>query len=77
MKIDAPEWNALNLEHAPWRNLWHPEQERTESVPELFDSAIQTAVKLAGEYAAEFDAGWLLLHHFDVPFDNGSPKKLA
>ncbi|MBS6546756.1 MAG: hypothetical protein KH319_05175 [Butyricicoccus pullicaecorum] len=77
MKIEAPEWNALNLGHAPWRNLWHPEQERTESVPELFDSAIQTAVHLAGEYAAEFDAGWLLLHHFDVPFDNGSPKKLA
>ena len=76
MKIEAPEWNALNLEHAPWHNLWRPDEERTESVPELMDAALQKAVHLAGEYAAEFDAGWLLLHHFDVPFDDGSPKKL-
>ena len=77
MKIEAPSWNALNLEHAPWRNLWKPEIERTESVPDLIDGALHSVARLAGEYAAEFDAGWLLLHHFDVPFDNGSPKKAA
>ncbi|MGN1007729.1 MAG: hypothetical protein ACI4PV_02190, partial [Butyricicoccus sp.] len=76
MKIEAPEWNALNLEHAPWHNLWRPDEERTESVPELMEAALKKAVHLAGEYAAEFDAGWLLLHHFDTPFDDGSPKKL-
>ncbi len=77
MKIDPPEWNCLNLEHAAWHNLWQPEIERTESVPELMEHAMDIAAHLVGQYAAEFDAGWLLLHHYDVPFDNGSPKKMA
>lgn len=77
IKGEAPAWNCLNLEHAPWRNLWKPEETRTESVPELIAAAREKAVHLAGQYAAEFDAGWLLLHHFDTPFDDGNPKALA
>lgn len=74
IKAGPPAWNCLNLDHAPWRNLWHPEVERTESVPELIDRARDKVVALAGQYAAEFDAGWLLLHHFDTPFDDGNIK---
>ena len=77
MKCEPPAWNCLNLEHAPWRNLWHPEVERTESVPMLMSQAQEKVARLAKQYAAEFDAGWLLLHHFDVPFDHGCPQKLA
>lgn len=76
IKAEPPRWNCLNLDHAPWRNLWQPEIERTESVPELIEQARDKAVALAGQYAAEFDAGWLLLHHFDTPFDHGSPKAI-
>ncbi|MGI6182012.1 MAG: zinc dependent phospholipase C family protein [Agathobaculum sp.] len=77
MKVERPEWDALNEAHDPWHNLWAPEQPRTESVPELFGLARIRAAALAGQYTAQFDAGWLIVHHFDQPFDNGSPKKAA
>ena len=76
MKIERPAWDALNEQHAPWHNLWTPDEPRTDSVPELFGLARIRAAALAGQYAAQFDAGWLLQYHFDQPFDNGSPKKL-
>lgn len=76
MKIERPEWDALNEAHDPWRNLWKPDERRTESVPELFGLARIRAAALAGQYTAQFDAGWLLHCHFEQPFDNGSPKKL-
>ena len=45
---------------------------------ELFGLARIRAASLAGQYAAQFDAGWLLRYHFDAPFDNsGNPKRLA
>lgn len=75
MKLGCPDWDALNLQRMPWRNLWKPEETQTHSVPELFGLARMTAASLAGQYAAQFDAGWLLMHHFAVPFDNGSPKR--
>ena len=77
MKIERPAWDALNEQHAPWHNLWAPDEVRTDSVPELFGLARIRAAALAGQYAAQFDAGWLLQYHFDQPFDNGSPKKLS
>ena len=77
MKIERPAWDALNEQHAPWHNLWAPDEVRTDSVPELFGLARIRAAALAGQYAAQFDAGWLLQYHFDRPFDNGSPKKLS
>ena len=77
MKIERPGWDALNEQHAPWCNLWKPDEQRTESVPELFGLARIRAAALAGQYAAQFDAGWLLHYHFEQPFDNGSPKKAA
>lgn len=76
MKIAPPEWDCLNEEHTIWRNLWHPDRARTESVLELLDLARMNAVSLVGQYVTQFDAGWLLLHHFPEPFDCGSPKKL-
>lgn len=76
MKIEPPMWDCLNLEHAPWHNLWQPEVCYTACVPDLITQALARVTSLAGQYAAEFDAGWLLLHHFDVPFDAGNPKKL-
>lgn len=77
MKVEQPDWDCLNEEHDPWRNLWHPELLRTESVPELFGLARIRAAALAGQYAAQFDAGWFLQQPFDLPFDNGNPKRLA
>lgn len=77
MKMGCPDWDALNLQRMPWRNLWKPAETQTHSVPELFGLARMTAAALAGQYAAQFDTGWLLTHHFDVPFDNGSPKRLT
>jgi len=73
MKGERPSWDALNEEHAPWFNLWQPEETRTESVPELFGLARIRAAALAGQYTAQFDSGWLLKYHFDLPFDNGNP----
>lgn len=75
MKMTPPDWDCLNEEHTPWHNLWLPDQPRTDSVPEILGLARIKAASLAGQYAAQFDAGWLLLHRFDVPFDNGNPKK--
>ena len=77
MKVERPGWDALNEQHAPWHNLWRPEEPHTASVPELFGLARIRAAALAGQYAAQFDTGWQLQYHFELPFDNGSPKKLA
>lgn len=76
MKVERPAWDALNEQHAPWHNLWRPEETRTDSVPGLFGLARIGAAGLAGQYAAQFDAGLQLYCHFKQPFDNGSPKKL-
>ena len=59
MKLERPMWDALNLAHQPWHNLWKPDEIRTDSVPELFGLARIRAAALAGQYAAQFDAGWL------------------
>ena len=77
MKVERPAWDALNEQHAPWHNLWRPEETRTDSVPELFGLARISAAALAGQYAAQFDAGLQLYCHFKQPFDNGSPKKIV
>ena len=69
-----PMWDALNLAHQPRHNLWKPDEIRTDSVPELFGLARIRAAALAGQYAAQFDAGWLMHYHFDEPFDSGNPK---
>ena len=74
MKLERPMWDALNLAHQPWHNLWKPNEIRTDSVPELFGLARIRAASLAGQYAAQFDAGWLMHYHFDEPFDSGNPK---
>ena len=74
MKVEPPAWDALNLSHRPWHNPWTPGEERRDSVPELFALARIRAASLAGQYAAQFDIGWLLHHPFTEPFDNGSPK---
>ena len=74
MKLERPMWDALNLAHQPWHNLWKPDEIRTDSVPELFGLARIRAAALAGQYAAQFDAGWLMHYHFDEPFDSGNPK---
>lgn len=76
-KMHKPEWDSLNLNHEPWFNPWQPNVVRTESVPELFEKAGKQVSMLSAQYAGEFDAGWLLLHHFDEPFDNGNPKNKA
>ena len=57
MKVERPAWDALNEQHTPWHNLWTPEETRTDSVPELFGLARIGAAALAGQYAAQFDAG--------------------
>lgn len=75
MKVEPPAWDALNLSHRPWHNPWTPGEKRRDSVPELFALARIRAASLAGQYAAQFDIGWLLHHPFTEPFDNGSPKK--
>ncbi|WNX84488.1 hypothetical protein RWV98_18235 [Agathobaculum sp. NTUH-O15-33] len=77
MKAGWPDWDCLNEEHDPWCNLWSPAEQRTDSVPELFGLARIRAAALAGQYAAQFDAGWFLHQAFDIPFDNGNPKRLA
>ena len=76
MKLERPDWDALNLEHAPWRDLWKPDDTRVESVPELFGLARIRAASLAGQYAAQFAAGWLVRFPFERPFDEGNPKGL-
>lgn len=74
MKVERPEWDALNTEHTPWYDLWAPDETRTESVPELFGLARIRAASLAGQYAAQFSSGWLIRYVFDRPFDEGNPK---
>ncbi len=76
-KTEKPNWDCLNLKHSPWFNAWQPNTLRAESVPEIFDIAGKEAANLAVQYSSELDAGWMLLHHFDVPFDNGNPKNRA
>ena len=76
MKVERPAWDALNEQHTPWHNLWMPDQQRTDSVLELFGLARIYAAALAGQYAAQFDTGLRLHFHFKQPFDNGSPKKI-
>lgn len=73
-KTKKPDWDCLNLEHKMWVNLWQPEIIKTKSVPQLFDEACKKAIKLVKQYSSELDTGWLLFHHFEVPFDNGNPK---
>ena len=51
MKLERPMWDALNLAHQPWHNLWKPDEIRTDSVPELFGLARIRAAALAGQYA--------------------------
>ncbi|MDO5142034.1 MAG: zinc dependent phospholipase C family protein [Eubacteriales bacterium] len=75
MKVERPAWDALNEQRAPWCDLWSPAQTRTDTVPELFGLARIRVAALAGQYAAQFDAGMQLFHHFDRPFDQGSPKR--
>ena len=77
MKLSPPDWDCLNEAHTVWHNLWSPDDDRTDSVFDLLALARIKAASLAGQYAAQFDAGWLLLHRFDVPFDNGNPKKCS
>ena len=77
MKTEPPAWDALNLERAPWRSLWEPGTVRTDTVPELFEQARLCVASLAGQYAAQMHSGCLLCRHFDVPFDNGNPKRIA
>lgn len=74
-KLRAPDWDCLNLEHTPWHNLWEPEKERLESIPELFDRAENRAAALANNYAFQFDEGWQLNLSFYEPFDCGSCKR--
>ena len=76
-KTEKPNWDCLNLKHSPWFNAWQPNTLKTESVPEIFEIASKQAANLALQYSSELDAGWMLLHHFDVPFDNGNPKNRA
>lgn len=74
-KVREPDWDCLNLEHRPWHNLWYPDKERTESIPDLFDHAERRAAALANNYAFQFDEGWQLNLSFYEPFDNGSAKR--
>lgn len=76
MKVELPEWDCMNDEHACWRNLWRMEEIRTETVEDLFALARMKASALAGQYAAQFDGNVQLLVAFKEPFDNGNPKKL-
>lgn len=76
MKVDLPTWAALNEHHEKWVNLWRPQELRLDSVPELMELARIRACALAGQYAAQFDAGILLHMPYPIPFDNGSPKKV-
>ena len=76
MKVARPDWDVLNLAHQPWHSLWKPQEIRTDSVPELFGLARIRAAALAGQYAAQFDAGWLMQYHFAEPFDSGNPRKI-
>ncbi len=76
MKVERPAWDCLNDGHAPWYNLWRPEEIRSSSVPELFDLARVRAAALAGQYAAQLVGGFLLHHHFARAFDEGNPKKI-
>ncbi|MDO4270622.1 MAG: zinc dependent phospholipase C family protein [Eubacteriales bacterium] len=77
MKVERPEWDALNEERDPWNNLWTPGETRTDTVPELFGLARIRVAALAAQYAAQFETGWQLKYHFELPFDNGSPKRLV
>lgn len=75
LKFRAPEWDCLNLEHRPWHNLWEPDKERTDSIPDLFDRAQNRAAALANSFAFQFDEGWQLNLSFYEPFDCGSCKR--
>ena len=74
-KLRAPDWDCLNLKHAPWHNLWMPEKERIDSVPELFERAVTRASALANSFSFQFDEGWQLNISFYEPFDCGSCKR--
>lgn len=76
-KMDVPAWDAMNEDHAVWCNLWNMEELRTESVLDLFDQASIRAASLAGQYAAQFEAGVQVELSFPFAFDNGNPKKAA
>lgn len=75
-KGETPQWDCLNLEHKPWHNLWKPAETRTDSVLDLFESAKLRAATLASNYAAQFDAGWMLNLSYYEPFDNGNYKAI-
>jgi len=73
MKAGYPAWDALNEQHTPWRNLWNPQETRTESVLDLLVLARIHAASLAGRYAAQIESNWQLHQHFSAPFSNGKP----
>lgn len=77
LKGDAPQWDCLNESGKPWYNLWAPQEIRTDSVLDLFESAKLRAASLASNYAAQFDAGWMLNISYYDPFDNGNYKRMA
>lgn len=75
MKLERPMWDALNLAHQPWHNLWKPDEIRTDSVPELFGLRVFVPPLLPDSTPRSLTPGWLMHYHFDEPFDSGNPKK--
>ena len=76
LKGKEPQWDCLNEARKPWCNLWKPEEERIDTVIELFEAAKLRAASLAVNYAAQFDSGWMLNISYYEPFDYGNYKAL-
>lgn len=67
--------DILNLRHAAWKNLSQPELERSESVPELFELAVQDAQRLCQDFLCALKGGGIPRLSPLPSFDAGNFKR--
>ncbi|MCI8624107.1 MAG: hypothetical protein HFG26_10680 [Provencibacterium sp.] len=67
--------DILNLRHAAWRNFSEPDTERFDSVPELFEQAVQDAQRLCMRFLSSLKEGHCPQLSALPAFDAGNFKR--
>jgi hypothetical protein len=75
IKCDDVRRDTLNLMHNAWYNLNAPETIMTDSVPDLFESAVVESVKLAQTCSEMLEGGVVSPLGLTQSFVNGEPDK--
>lgn len=75
IKSDNVERDTLNLMHNAWYNLSEPEIKRTESIPELFESAVIEAASLSRQCFEMLENGLITPLGLTESFVSGEPIK--